>query len=74
VRERASSAQGKIMFKIGDFSRLSQVSVNTLRHYDELGLLKPMQVDRFTGYRYYSIEQLPQLQRSSFERLGFSLE
>ncbi len=63
------------MFKIGDFSRLSQVSVNALRHYDELGLLKPMQVDRFTGYRYYSIEQLPQLQRIlALKDLGFSLE
>ena len=63
------------MFKIGDFSRLSQVSVNTLRHYDELGLLKPQQVDRFTGYRYYSIEQLPQLQRIlALKDLGFSLE
>lgn len=63
------------MFKIGDFSRLSQVSVNTLRHYDELGLLKPLQVDRFTAYRYYSIEQLPQLQRIlALKDLGFSLE
>jgi len=63
------------MFKIGDFSRLSQVSVNTLRHYDELGLLKPRQVDRFTGYRYYSIEQLPKLQRIlALKDLGFSLE
>ncbi len=63
------------MFKIGDFSRLSQVSINTLRHYDELGLLKPLQVDRFTGYRYYSIEQLPQLQRIlALKDLGLSLE
>ncbi len=63
------------MFKIGDFSRLGQVSVNALRHYDELGLLKPLQVDQFTGYRYYSIEQLPQLQRIlALKDLGFSLE
>ncbi len=63
------------MFKIGDFSRLSQVSVNTLRHYDELGLLKPLQVDRFTGYRYYSIEQLPRLQCIlALKDLGLSLE
>lgn len=63
------------MFKIGDFSRLSQVSVNALRHYDELGLLKPQQVDRFTGYRYYAIEQLPQLQRIlALKDLGLSLE
>jgi DNA-binding transcriptional MerR regulator len=75
VREQAPGAQGKAMFKIGDFSRLSQVSVNTLRHYDELGLLKPLQVDRFTGYRYYSIDQLPRLQRIlALKDLGFSLE
>jgi len=45
------------MFKIGDFSRISQVSVKTLRYYDEIGLLRPAQVDRFTGYRYYSVDQ-----------------
>ncbi len=42
------------MFKIGDFSRISQVSVKTLRYYDEIGLLKPAHVDRFTGYRYWT--------------------
>ncbi len=51
------------MFKIGDFSRLSQVTVKALRYYDELGLLKPTHVDRFTGYRYYSATQLPRLNR-----------
>lgn len=51
------------MFKIGDFSRLSQVTVKTLRYYDDIGLLKPVSVDRFTGYRYYSADQLPRLNR-----------
>ncbi len=37
------------MFKIGDFSKLSQVTVKTLRYYDDIGLLKPIGVDRFTG-------------------------
>jgi MerR family regulatory protein len=36
------------MFKIGDFSKLSRVSVKTLRYYDELGMLKPAHVDHFT--------------------------
>src|SRR5262245_21915487 len=63
------------MLKIGDFSKLSRVSVITLRYYDELGLLKPAQVDRFTGYRYYSIDQLPRLNRIlALKDLGFSLE
>ena len=40
------------MIKIGEFARLGQVSVVTLRHYDELGLLNPASVDPFTCYRY----------------------
>ena len=38
------------MLKIGDFSRLSQISIRMLRHYDELGLLIPESTDPFTGY------------------------
>jgi DNA-binding transcriptional MerR regulator len=63
------------MYKIGDFSRLSRVSVKTLRYYDEVGLLKPVKVDRFTGYRYYSVEQLPRLYHIlALRDLDFSLE
>lgn len=63
------------MLSIGDFSQLGQVSVRTLRHYDELGLLKPAHVDNFTNYRYYSIDQLPRLHRIlMLKDLGLSLE
>ena len=63
------------MIKIGDFSKLSLVSVRTLRYYEEMGLLAPIQVDRFTGYRYYSFDQLPRLNRIlALKDLGFSLE
>ena len=63
------------MFKIGEFSRLSRVSVRMLRHYDQLGLLAPSQTDPFTGYRYYSADQLPRLNRIlALRDLGFSLE
>jgi DNA-binding transcriptional MerR regulator len=63
------------MIRIGDFSKLSRVSVKTLRFYDEMGLLKPIQVDRFTGYRYYEFDQLPRLYRIlALKDLGFSLE
>lgn len=63
------------MFRIGDFSQLGQVSIRTLRLYDELNLLKPAQIDKFTGYRYYSIEQLPRLNRIlALKDLGLSLE
>ncbi|HKP53935.1 MAG TPA: MerR family transcriptional regulator [Chloroflexia bacterium] len=63
------------MFKIGDFARLSLIAVSALRYYDEVGLLKPLNVDRWTGYRYYSIPQLPRLNRIvTLKGLGFSLE
>ncbi len=63
------------MFKIGEFSKLVQVPVPTLRYYDQVGLLKPVQVDRSTGYRYYSASQLPRLHRIlALRGLGFSLE
>jgi DNA-binding transcriptional MerR regulator len=62
------------MLRIGDFSKLSQVSVKALRYYDEIGLLKPARVDDFTGYRYYSASQLPTLNRIiALKNLGFSL-
>lgn len=63
------------MLKIGDFSRLGRVSVKTLRYYDEIGLLKAIKVDNFTAYRYYSVDQLPRLNRIVvLKSLGLSLE
>jgi len=63
------------MFRIGDFSKLTRVSVKALRFYDEMGLLKPTYVDRDTGYRYYSATLLPRLNRIlAFKELGLSLE
>ena len=63
------------MLKIGDFSQLGQVSVRTLNHYDERGLLKPARIDDWTGYRFYSVEQLPRLNRIlALKDLGFSLD
>ena len=63
------------MLKIGEFSRLSQVTVATLHHYDEIGLLKPAQIDKFTNYRYYTLEQLPHVHRIlALKELGLSLD
>ena len=63
------------MFQIGEFSKLGQVSPRMLRHYDQLSLLKPGQVDKWTGYRYYTIDQLSQLHRIiALKELGLSLE
>lgn len=62
------------MFKISEFSRLSKVSLKTLRYYDQIGLLKPRKVDHDTGYRYYSAEQLLELNRIFlYKELGFTL-
>ena len=62
------------MLKIGDFSKLSRISIRMLRHYDEIGLLQPETVDTFTGYRYYSAGQLPLAGRIRLLRsMGFSL-
>jgi DNA-binding transcriptional MerR regulator len=66
--------EGEIMFKIGDFSRLAKVSVRMLRYYDELGLLKPAEVDRFTGYRFYTTSQISHLNKIiKLRDMGFNM-
>lgn len=63
------------MLQIGEFSRVCQVSVKTLHHYDKIGLLTPAEVDRFTGYRYYRTEQIDTMNYiQRLKRYGFSLE
>ena len=62
------------MLKIGDFSKLSRVSIRMLRHYDDIGLLKPAQIDDFSGYRYYREEQLFIIGRiTALKDMGFAL-
>ena len=62
------------MFKIGEFSKLSQVSIRMLRHYDKIDLLVPKKTDKFTGYRYYSASQLIVINRiQELKKMGFSL-
>ena len=61
--------------RIGEFSALGRVSVRMLRHYEKLGLLEPSQTDAWTGYRSYTLEQLPRLNRIiALKELGFSLQ
>ncbi|MGC2298392.1 MAG: helix-turn-helix domain-containing protein [Acidobacteriaceae bacterium] len=63
------------MLKIGDFSALAQVSIKTLRYYDEAGLLEPEWVDPENGYRYYAVRQIARLHRIlALKDFGFSLE
>jgi DNA-binding transcriptional MerR regulator len=63
------------MFRTGEFSHLAGVSKRLLQFYDELGLLKPAHLDPQTGYRYYSAQQLPRLNRIlALKELGFALD
>ncbi|HSH04045.1 MAG TPA: MerR family transcriptional regulator [Anaerolineae bacterium] len=63
------------MFRIGEFSKIAQVSTRLLRYYDKLGLLQPEHVDGDSGYRYYTAAQLPRLNRIlALKELGLSLE
>lgn len=63
------------MLKIGEFAHLGGVSIRLLRYYDEISLLKPSQIDKWTGYRSYALDQLPRLNRIlALKDLGLSLE
>src|SRR5574344_696587 len=65
----------KNKFKIGEFSKLNRITVKTLRHYEEIGLLKPNEVDEWTGYRYYDVSQFQNLSTILYlKKLRFSLE
>jgi len=62
-------------YKIGDFSRLTNISIRTLRYYDEIGILKPEYVDPYSGYRYYTDKNLDEVRSITFlKQLSFSLE
>ncbi|MBO4805537.1 MAG: MerR family transcriptional regulator [Paludibacteraceae bacterium] len=65
----------KTKLKIGEFSKMMQVTVKALRHYEQKGLLSPDEVDEWTGYRYYTVGQMQKLQAiRGLQRLGFSLD
>jgi DNA-binding transcriptional MerR regulator len=50
------------MLTIGDFSRATLLTIKTLRHYHDTGLLEAAEVDPHTGYRRYLTSQIPQAQ------------
>lgn len=63
------------MFRIGEFSKIAQVPASLLRYYNDIGLFTPIRCDRDTNYRYYSVQQLTQLNRIlALKDLGLSLE
>lgn len=63
------------MYRIGEFSKISNLSVKTLRYYDEIGLLEPAETDPFTGYRLYSSSQMGDaIKIQALKEFGFSLD
>jgi DNA-binding transcriptional MerR regulator len=63
------------VFRIGEFSRIAQVSGRLLRYYDKIGLLTPEHTDPESGYRYYTAKQLPRLNRIlALKELGLTLD
>lgn len=63
------------MLRIGHFARITCVGVKTLRYYDQIGLLTPAHIDKFTGYRYYALAQWQRLNRIlALKDLGLSLD
>jgi DNA-binding transcriptional MerR regulator len=74
-RNREATRRDANMFRIGEFSKIGQVPGSLLRYYDQIGLLKPAHIDRWTGYRYYSARQLPRLHRIlALKELGLTLD
>lgn len=62
------------MYRIGMFSKLGQVTIKTLHHYDDVGLLKPAHIDEVNGYRYYNAGQLFRLgEIMQLRQMGFSI-
>ena len=63
------------MLRIGDFSKLSKVTIKALRYYEKEGLLIPKNVDVFNGYRYYESNQLLDVARIiSLKQIGLSID
>ena len=63
------------MIKIGELANLTNTSIQTIRYYESEGLIKPIEVDKWTNYRYYnqsSIERLCEIKY--LKDLGFSLK
>ena len=64
-----------VVYKIGDFSNLVNIPIRTLRYYDEIGLLKPEIVDKFTSYRYYTEDNVVEAQFITLlKEVGFTLQ
>ena len=64
-----------MLYRIGEFSKLTSIPIRTLRYYDSIDLFKPSEVDLFTNYRYYKEEQVKDLELiNELKEVGFTLE
>jgi DNA-binding transcriptional MerR regulator/effector-binding domain-containing protein len=65
----------QVRLPIGDFAKMTHLSVKALRHYHDVGVLEPAQVDQWSGYRFYDPDQIPVAQViRRFRELGMPLE
>lgn len=63
------------IYKIGDFSKMAQVTTKMLKYYEQCGLIKPAEIEQSSGYRYYDVEQLIPVSRiRTFLDMGFSTD
>jgi len=63
------------MFRIGEFSKMAKTTIKALRYYDEVGLLKPEETDKFTSYRFYTTDQLVALHSiQAYRQVGLSID
>jgi len=63
------------MYTIGQFSRICRITTKALRHYEKIGLLRPVKVDQATQYRYYTRDQVNQLEKIvHLKELGITLK
>ncbi|MBF4692388.1 MerR family transcriptional regulator [Fusibacter ferrireducens] len=63
------------MYKIGEFSKITFLSVKTLRYYNEIKLLVPAKIDEATGYRYYDDENFQKaMMIKTLRRFNFSIQ
>ena len=64
-----------IIYKIGEFAEIVDANIKTIRYYDEIDLLKPKEIDKFTSYRYYNEDNIREFHSIRLlKKLGFSLE
>lgn len=63
------------MYKIGEFANVVKSNIKTIRYYDEINLLKPKVIDKFTSYRYYDEDNVREYYAIILlKQMGFSLE